>query len=297
MKRFLRDYNITDYPINCFDLVEKIRSAGKIELGVEYTNAISSAFDASAVYFPTGEGYLLIIQSPNKNWLKYSSGRRQNFTIAHELAHIFLGHLEIPKKNKNRAMVAMEELEADEFAGRLLMPEKLLLKSNLQGERSRGAAAFLVSERALFMRLNNLKRLDLISAPSHPVCSRCGNDHISPVATYCSICGALLDEESTTGVRIIEYPSPLETDEHRIMLCPVCGNDDFSPSASFCKICGLPLQNNCGNDDYYTGCNHLNELNARYCECCGAQTTYSKHLKFPRWQDEQREFIKAMTHR
>ena len=55
---------------------------------------------------------------------EYSRDRRLNFTIAHEIGHIVLEHLLIPRSLKTGIELFIEEHEANEFAGRLLMPEK-----------------------------------------------------------------------------------------------------------------------------------------------------------------------------
>ena len=114
LKQFLQDYEV-EYPLDCFDLIQKIKISGKIDLDVETTDRLSRSFDATAVYLPEIDGYLIIMKPVPDNWKQYSSWRRCNFTLAHELGHIFCGHLTVPKNMKSKEQQQMEDDEADEF--------------------------------------------------------------------------------------------------------------------------------------------------------------------------------------
>ena len=294
LKQFMKDYDVTDYPLDCFALLQKIRETGKIDLGVQETGRLSSAFEATAVYLPETDGYLIILKSVPQDWKRHSAWRRINFTLAHELGHIFLGHLEIPRNMKTAEQENRENDEADEFAGRLLMPEKMLLHSHFSAVGSM-SAAYLVSDQALYKRLNNLKRLDLFSNSARPTCAVCGNDCISPIADYCEICGAFLPLEGMNGVRAVEYTQTMAAEDGRVVFCPVCGNEEFSDRANFCRICGTPAYNFCGNTDSYVDCHHINSPNARYCELCGSRTVYTEKHLLQDWKEERDEYIRAIT--
>jgi uncharacterized OB-fold protein len=135
----------------------------------------------------------------------------------------------------------MEDLEADEFAARLLMPERLILKSQFSSYQEL-SKEFLVSDQACYKRLNNLKRLDLCRIPARDTCPQCGNSQISPVAEYCEICGEYLPAGGKQGVRIVEYTRTMADRHNRVIFCPVCGNEEFGDGAKFCKKCGAPLK-------------------------------------------------------
>ena len=96
LKQFLRDFDV-EYPLDCFDLIQRISGSGKIDLGIKTTDKLSRSFEATAVYLPEIDGYLIIMKPAPENWKQISSWRRCNFTLAHELGHIFCGHLTIPK--------------------------------------------------------------------------------------------------------------------------------------------------------------------------------------------------------
>lgn len=293
LKQFMRDYDV-EYPLDCFELIQKIKSSGKIDLGIETTDQLSRSFEATAVYLPEIEGYLIIMKPAPANWKQNSSWRRCNFTLAHELGHIFCGHLTIPKHLKSKEQQRLEDDEADEFAGRLLMPEGMILRSHFPAQTDL-SAAFLVSDQALYKRLNNLQRLDLFHAPAPMTCPVCGNDQISPIADYCEICGTYLPDAGKNGVRVVEYTRTMAMPDDRVIFCPVCGNEEYSPSARFCRICGTPAYNYCGNTDDFVDCSHINAPNARFCEKCGSKTVFAMKGILQKWQNEREEYIRAIT--
>jgi len=97
---------------------------------------------------------------------------RDNFSIAHELGHLFLhmGYLTDPMlwKNSNdrfdRFGYSQEELEANEFAGNLLMPESEFIKNfrnNYNDEKKivnlkKLSQFFQVSPKAIEIRAKNI---------------------------------------------------------------------------------------------------------------------------------------------
>ena len=296
LKQFMHDYDVADYPIDCFKLVKKIQETALIHLQVLEEGRMSPAFNAVAAYFPEVDSYQIVMKPVPADWQDRSSWRRCNFTLAHELGHIFCGHLSIPKDMKSAERRAQDDLEADEFAARLLMPERLILHSQFSSY-SELSKEFLVSDQACFKRLNNLKRLDLIGEPRGEACSICGNDHFSPIAEYCEVCGTPLDQGLKKGVRVVEYTRYLSDENNRVVLCPVCGNEEFSNGAQYCRICGLPAYNYCRSDHYFRFCHHANTTNARYCELCGCNTEYSLRNLLSDWKQEKADYIRAITQR
>ncbi len=293
LKDFLKSYDVTDYPVDCFRLVKTIQSTGLIHLEVLEEGRMSPAFNAVATYLPEVDSYQIVMKPVPKDWKKRSSWRRCNFTLAHELGHIFCGHLEVPKAMKSDERKKQDDLEADEFAARLLMPETLFLRSQFSSCQEL-SQEFLVSDQTCYKRLNNLKRLDLIREPRQAACSVCGNDHISPIAEYCEICGSRLDDSLKTGVQVVEYPKYMTDTNNRVLYCPVCGNEEFSDRAQYCRICGLPAYNYCRSDHYFRICHHANAANARYCELCGCGTEYSLLKILPDWKEDKTAFIRAI---
>ena len=293
LNRFLQDYDVS-WPVDCFALLEQIRSSGKISLEIKVNDGFSKGFDAVAMYFIKYNSYLIAMKPVPAGWKTRSRWRRCNFTVAHELGHIFCGHLLIPDSQKSAEQKSLEDLEADEFAARLLMPENLILKSQFR-TGSELAEHFLVSEQACFKRLNNLKRLDLYQVPARAVCPVCGNDRISPAADYCVICGCALYNDRRKGVRVVEYPCTIADGNHRVVICPSCGHNVSKETADCCSACGTPVFNFCANEKSFWPCDHINPPNARFCEFCGGPTVYAARSLFPAWQEEQKAYIAALV--
>ncbi len=277
LKRFLRDYEVREWPVNCFALLRRIQESGKINLALQTCSGLSGGFDAVTEYLPSIGCYLVITKPPPENWAQRSSARRCNFTLAHELGHIFLGHMEIPREAKSEQHLERDDAEADEFASRLLMPEKLILTGRF-ASRAEMAAAFLVSEQACWHRLNNLHRLDRLACPP-PECPECGSRLISPWARFCRHCGAFLrpgedralPEEAQEDAPVIRFPLPRE--------CPFCGTDILPLPGGECTVCGVPWNNPCLAE--YDQPRHPNPAAALFCEICGAETTCASMFRNP----------------
>ncbi len=175
LNNFLRDFSIAKWPLDCVALIKRIRDEKRLPLQISTVRDVSDKFDAVSRYVEEENLYQIII---NRDKIRYpfqdSRDRRLNFTIAHELGHILLDHLSIPDILKTDAERDLEDLEANEFAGKLLIPEKTLLQCNFVSIPA-VAEFFNVSNTALWIRLNNLQRLDLLESKITRVCNKCGN--------------------------------------------------------------------------------------------------------------------------
>lgn len=103
-----------EYALSFLDL-RKITTGGKIMIDTfsSYEKRVVAALPSSA------EG--LTVKTPSMDIILYddkvTNSRRRNWTIAHELGHVLLGHGEVSRAN---------EREADAFAAELLMPEAVI---------------------------------------------------------------------------------------------------------------------------------------------------------------------------
>lgn len=116
----LSDLKNCGCPINCIQIIEKIYSSQFIPFQYGLFN-LPDKFYAITKYNAIYNVYLMLI---NKNKINYpfdSLDSQLNFKLAHELAHIALDHLLIPYEAKTLEEIKLEEIEADEFAKRLLM--------------------------------------------------------------------------------------------------------------------------------------------------------------------------------
>ncbi|MFS8173301.1 ImmA/IrrE family metallo-endopeptidase [Vreelandella titanicae] len=92
---------------------------------------------------------------------------RNNFTIAHELGHIILGHVNKGERPRRDTRVRMfsndsKEVDANQFAAELLMPKKEILTAvDRYDSLDKVARIFQVSSTAMSYRLKNLGLLSV----------------------------------------------------------------------------------------------------------------------------------------
>ena len=126
LRKFREEYGVWTAPVNTFRLLREIERTGKIRLQWEQDPSFRGEADALTVCSSEGNGILIVTRMIPLHWQKYSAWRRNNFTMAHELGHIFCGHMTTPNARKSPAVLEMEETEADAFAAGLLTPPEAL---------------------------------------------------------------------------------------------------------------------------------------------------------------------------
>ena len=129
--------------------------------------AIASGMGASVEKIPLGSisGKIDIDgQSPPKIFINSSEfGLRQRFTLAHEIGHLALQHgtsFRDPNTNFYTGVIDPKEVEANQFAAAILMPEpavRYFIDEERITSTKRLADMFQVSDVALGFRLKNLK--------------------------------------------------------------------------------------------------------------------------------------------
>lgn len=288
IKWFIEIFHIkkSEWPLDCTRLIRRMKETQIIPFEYGFFS-LSEKYEAITDYHREHNVYLMQI---NRNRVKYpyetSADRRLNFTLAHEIGHIMLDHLKVPRELKSDMEIKREETEANEFAGRLLLPEFILLTCNYTSLESI-AQYLMVSKAALWMRLNNMKRLDLLNSKRTHSCGRCGNICFSIFANYCGICGQPM-RNGSKGIRRIYYPEEIRTDCYkRVLSCPVCHSASVDASGERCSVCRTYIFNFCTSffEESSDECSYTNPGNARYCEICGRPTYfYRKGLLHP-WQE------------
>lgn len=132
--------NLTDEIIRVFSIQIPINNIDEVvsRMGGRIVEDDKLSGDSDGLIRRTEDSFEIIV-SP------FQSPTRRNFTIAHELGHLFLhmGYLTNPKiwkkqENKiyNRSGNSEEEYQANQFAGALLMPKKdyiECMKHNTEG--------------------------------------------------------------------------------------------------------------------------------------------------------------------
>ena len=284
VRRFMREYDIRSYPLNCFRLLYTIHEKKLIHLDIIETKELSAAFDAVAEYFPSVDSYVIVMKPVPEHWKDRSPDRRCNFTLAHELGHIFCGHLAIPFEAKSPEERLRDDLEADEFAGRLLMPAGLVSACRPK-DRAALAASFLVSEQAAARRLQNLGSPEIFQPFPGYTCPRCGFVS-APGAAFCAACG--MENGKTAGILPVPYPAVPAGETGRVKVCPACRNEEFSENARFCRICGIPAFNACADES----CGRACSPGACFCAACGSETVYARRGLLPGWKEVREAYIR-----
>ncbi|ADL50524.1 ImmA/IrrE family metallo-endopeptidase [Clostridium cellulovorans] len=283
VKDFIKEYKIRKWPLDFVEIILQIQKEQSIPLHVQSITTLSNKVDATTVYSEEHRKFIVIVNRKKMQYpFKISKHRRLNFTLAHEIAHIYLGHHELPDECKSEEDIKIEELEADEFAGRLLMPKEKITTCNFTSIAN-VAEKFNVSEWAVFKRLSILNRRELNGSETFLVCENCENIEINPEDNYCKICGIHL-EEGVRGITTMKYNDGYEInqDTNRVVTCPNCGNTDIEDHHHNCIICGQFLFNECSNDH---DCGNINiPGNARYCPQCGATTNFKNTGLLRDWQ-------------
>ena len=288
VRRFIDLFNIkhSEWPLDCTHLLQKMKATQLIPFEYGFFR-LPDKYEAITDFHSSHNVYLMQI---NRNRVNYpfatSSDRRLNFTLAHEIGHIMLDHLKVPRELKSKTDILIEENEANEFAGRLLLPDFILLTFNYASLDS-AAQFFLVSKTALWMRLNNMKRLDLLNSKRTYSCSTCGNVSFSPFTEFCRICGQPVCN-GLKGMRRITYPEEIKLDNYkRVYTCPLCRSAKVNTSGERCSICGTYIFNFCTS--YFEGirdeCSCVNSGNARFCEMCGRPTYYYQKGFLQQWRE------------
>ncbi|AWI03476.1 ImmA/IrrE family metallo-endopeptidase [Clostridium drakei] len=293
VKDFIKDFELKYWPIDCVKLILKIQEDQCLPIHMKSISKLSHKTDAATVYSRELDNFLIIV---NKNKIHYpfevSKHRRLNFTLAHEIAHIYLKHYELPDKYKTENDLYIEELEADEFAGRILMPESKICTCNFTSLEN-VAEHFNVSEWAVLKRLSNLKCSHLRFSKTFLVCENCENVEVHSTDNYCKICGMFL-KNGVRGITTMQYDDGFKINENtmKVSVCPKCGNSVIGDSDEYCPICGQYLFNECTNDcgGYHTTA----PGNARYCPKCGNVTTFFNSNVLHDWKPTREALLNKM---
>jgi ribosomal protein L37E len=274
-------FQIEGVSVDCVQLGRKLNENPVYRISIK-TVELPTSIDAHTVYISSTDRYYIGL---NRIKLRYpfrsSSDYRANFTIAHELGHILLGHAAIADCEKDETIRQEENIEADEFAGQFLKPESMLLHCSYRWP-SKVADHFRVSHTALWQRLNNLKRLDLLGDTEKEkryvrCCDRCGNIDIDfGFDKFCSICGKEITKD-TWGVLPMHYTGP-ESDKKITIICPKCGANLYHTKQRECPSCGLSRYNTCSNRCFTDiGPSH------RHCPQCDSKTLYFEEELLTHW--------------
>ena len=157
-----------------------LQEAGQLQAPIDI-EAVAISLGARVSYEPFDEDLSgILVKEPSRIVIGVNSAHpktRQRFTIAHEIAHLALKHegeLFVDQAMKSRSLVMKrdgksalaidrQEIEANQFAAELLMPESLVLAA-VKKRQDKGSTDFVatlafdfqVSTKAMEYRLTNL---------------------------------------------------------------------------------------------------------------------------------------------
>lgn len=272
VRAFRKEYNFPHAPVDSYSILQSLRLSRKKNIVLISTSLMPLDTDAATIYDWYEDLYMIFYMMPRTK----STLRRTNFTLAHELGHIYMKHLLEPRACKKQQTLQMEEYEADCFAAELLMPREVI---GLFCSVKEAADALDVSMAAMRRRMQETGLLYAIRT-----CPKCGFNRIPPAAGYCRNCGH--DLGGGTDLRTGE--------EHRLFdqgkleelfyippkfnPCTVCKYyKDFPPPERGCDLCECPEENTCLRE--YNQEPHPCFPDAKYCDICGAETAYNVLLE------------------
>ena len=260
--------------------------------------------DALCICRP-GRGYLILYNEKQ-------SKKRIRFSIAHELGHIMLGHLEdgrteISGGGLDDYTYFTMEGEANTFAGNFLAPPILIdavVRATGRMDPALLANIFYLSQQAIKeYRLEDYRNWKqqsphaleqtLLARCRQSLylyrCDNCGQTAADEYA-FCPVCGQSAMQAKKWGERAaMQYPG-IDLDAYgRTKVCPVCGSDELL-AGQYCHICGTLVVNACTGN-----CERSRKTalpgNARYCPDCGSQTTFFRDGFLTQWQEAFTEDI------
>lgn len=220
------------------------------------------------------------------------------FTLAHEIGHIVLGHLNdfdcsILKRGMTDQQYDVLEIEANIFASNLLVPV-LVLESLRKPLLESYHEFFNISKTAWQVRMStmNLDRkhttkkirtaheLLFREFMYHKHCQACDAYFIGNKDThFCPICRSTELRREKAGM---VYDDGAQVDENgRAKECPRCHNKEISSHAEYCKICGIRIVNRCTDEK----CGKPALGNSRFCERCGSPTIFYLDGTLCEWED------------
>lgn len=227
---------------------------------------------------------------------------RIRYTLAHEIGHIVLGHLDdfectaINRGGLTKKEYGVLEDEADFFAAELLCPIAIF-KAIGAWDRDEIIRVCDISKRAAFNRSRDLAWWGhkAIAFEADTILKNQFRDYLILINvctnTYNLPPIANLIKKNPEVTKLTNKLAFVETNmNNRFICCPRCGNNIFSKDANYCKMCGIYLYNDCTNEQggahtYPDECGIRNSGDARFCEKCGSPTRLYERGLLMSWED------------
>lgn len=323
------ELNIHELPVNPFAVADQLnipivsyKEASETGYAELVENVLRGKAEADAFCSRIKGQYIIFYDE------KRTPPNRINFTIAHELGHIRLGHFR-QDGYYTRYQLNKEgdpkEREADSFAGELLRPPVLLALAGITRNSDIRLCCNVTTSAANAARKAIVRIIDFLyigrialttaffekqfSEFLHTYyCRSCNAIFYHHTDDFhCPICGSMniahkfvLNEGGLKS--IMHYPcQPTFPGTNTISTCLRCGNDEINPNDNFCPICGAPLANKCYGrrkydnsyeEEYWDeneSCGRSLPANARFCPDCGCESLFFKEEMLESWHVESQK--------
>lgn len=313
-KEFLLKSKVKSLPINPYAICKQhgfvIRSVSEIEDLIDEIDPFDIRYntDCDAKTYLTSDGRYVIVYDDS-----VLSQGRIIWTIAHEIAHIVLGHLEqFDQTEVNKGLTEKEnqvlEKEADIFTSELLAPAEILLHCKCKTKSRIKMLCGLSDEAATYREeyvknykpddkyqhlnkeifkqfFNFINDKDFFINLHQKVCPKCKNYILSSREHFCRICG-----NQVTGRTLIKgfvyNDAPSTSNKKETLFCPKCLKTQEKQDGSDCKHCGISLVNKCSNST----CNKSHIESSRFCHHCGSPNSFFIDGILKEWSDTQKRY-------
>lgn len=276
-----------------------------------YAKKMGLTIEETCKQLETEDGLITINPRNNKFRILYNdtieNEGRKRWTLAHELGHYALNHLERMNVSTLRRSETIEdkenpfEKEANCFARNLLAPPYVVFHfsennpsiiehickvsseaaSNIYSFLKRGVQEFGIGypkEYAEKLGFNHF--LNSINNQYH--CKGCNSIFTIPDPFHCPCCGSKVISKTLFKLGDdfkMKYPGIEVDNKGRALRCPSCDNEELNFEGDYCSTCSSYLVNVCANTEIdafstSTTCNKLLHGNARYCYKCGNESTF-----------------------
>jgi len=311
---FIKERDIRWLPVDLFDIYQ---NEGWLITTADYGCELFPNYDWSNFYSDEIDavtykknGYYITIYNE-----KFPI-ERIRWTLAHEIGHIKLGHLDKFGETKffrsglTEEKYGVLEQEAHAFASELLTPSVPLLACHIT-ESCDIQRECLVSKEAAVKREITLKKrktqgifikevifykLQFSKFIFQRKCSQCNHYFVIPEAKFCPICGDNAIKWGKDKDSVVYEEIKLDS-QGKAIVCPVCGNEKIMAEGDYCHICGTNLVNKCmgtiveydrNEPVYENACdNRLLLGNARHCHHCGGVSSYHHHNVLMDWNEAE----------
>lgn len=283
----ITELGISTFPVDPFQLLDKLSvrycTIGEISKLTGYSRmdimrSVIKSIDGGTLYV---DGNIVVVYNE-----RIRSTQRIRWTITHELAHIWLGHFDIPNltslSDEKRNVL---DREADYVTKEVLAPLGLL--GTLRITDSAGIRELCgLSKKAADIREGELRKLR--DSRVYRLSTSYSCEHFQRFLTPISVCQ---DQNERRFTRMNSSPNGVVDIHYAVAKCRRCETEARGPHARYCIHCGAPLYNICAQPQQTPEpCGHINPQEARYCEMCGHETVFVALGIYERWQEEEEHY-------